>query len=509
MKPDEEGLIERIYAAIPKNVKAAFISCFLAGFLVHLYVFTNMIPNFDGLSRVYDEQQMTVSGRWFLHYASMLHGYIQAPALIGGLSLLFLAVSAGLCVDMLKIRGLGASILCGCFLSLTPAMAYTYLYTFTASAYAFGILLAVFSVWLTRRFRWGWLTGAFSLAASIGTYQAYLSVAAALALICTVSDILDHAQDIFLKFRRSIVMLGSGLVLYAAILSLFLAVKDLELLDYQAISTVPSVSGLLRSSVSAYAQFFKYFLIFDSVSYITRPITLTHIVLFLAAFISLIKHKPNHPVLLSVVLLCFPLACNLTRLLSESTPVTLYAFVFPYILALLLTDRTEYRWLYRCFCSAGLILLLLFSQICNIAYTTTDTAHRATQAFATNLAGRVESTPGYENGMEVIVIGSFPDDVYYSTVDGFALVEHYSCLSSSVIPLNKHIYYYMNDWLNIPWQEPEESLMIEIADSEEFQSMALYPSDGSVRIIDGRVVVKLAETYTPKKDYEIAYENRR
>ena len=51
--------------------KAAFFGCLLSGYLVHLYVFTNIIPNSDGLSRIFDPQQMTVSGRWFLHFASL------------------------------------------------------------------------------------------------------------------------------------------------------------------------------------------------------------------------------------------------------------------------------------------------------------------------------------------------------------------------------------------------------------------------------------------------------
>ena len=33
--------------------------------------------------------------------------------------------------------------------------------------------------------------------------------------------------------------------------------------------------------------------------------------------------------------------------------------------------------------------------------------------------------------------------------------------------------------------------------------------DGCVKIQDGRVIVKLAEEYTPKKDYEKQYENRK
>lgn len=51
--------------------------------------------------------------------------------------------------------------------------------------------------------------------------------------------------------------------------------------------------------------------------------------------------------------------------------------------------------------------------------------------------------------------------------------------------------------------------MIAVAQLEDFQAMPLYPADGSVRMLDGRVVVKIQEEYTPKSDYELAYENRR
>ena len=57
----------RLRQRIPATAWAAFLSCFLSGYLIHLFALTNLIPNSDGLSRVFDPQQMTVSGRWFLH----------------------------------------------------------------------------------------------------------------------------------------------------------------------------------------------------------------------------------------------------------------------------------------------------------------------------------------------------------------------------------------------------------------------------------------------------------
>ena len=161
MEAAAESRLLRWLRGLPSPVRAAFWACFGAGFGAHLYAFTNIIPNSDGISRVYDAQQMTVSGRWFLHYASMWNGYLQAPAVIGFFSLLFLALAAALTVSLLKLRTPLSGGLAGALMAVFPSMAYACLYLFTASAYCFGILLAVLSVWLLRRLpRWGILPAA-------------------------------------------------------------------------------------------------------------------------------------------------------------------------------------------------------------------------------------------------------------------------------------------------------------------------------------------------------------
>ena len=105
--------LKALWTRISPPQKAAFFGCFLSGYLVHLYVFTNIIPNSDGLSRIFDPQQMTVSGRWFLHFASYFNGFTQMPAVIGLFSVLFLALAAALAVSLLGIRSRALSALSG------------------------------------------------------------------------------------------------------------------------------------------------------------------------------------------------------------------------------------------------------------------------------------------------------------------------------------------------------------------------------------------------------------
>lgn len=505
---------------VKEHIKTAVLTCILVGFVVHLFAFTNIIPNSDGISRVYEEQQMTISGRWFLTYASMLHGYIQAPALIGALTLLFTGIAAGMIVDVLEIENKAAAALCGAFLIVFPSVTYNNLYIFTASAYAIGVALAVFSVWCYRKHPKLFLVSALAVACAMGIYQAYLAFAAALALCCVIKDFLDEKADIIRAFINAVKLLGIlilGIVAYFIILQIFLKVKDLTLWSYRGIDTMGLGGSLIDSLVSTYKEFIGYFVVPNSVNYITGFFNVLHVLLILLAAVAfvrevLVKKLYRQPLRMALIFAAFgliPMAFNAIRLLSEMSPNMQHSYVFVYILAVFLIekmDRKEWKYTLR---GVGMLIVLVCAQIANIAYTSSATAHRATETYATNLVGRVESVAGYENGMEVVIIGGFPAETYYNGVEGFKIVEHYSCLSSNVVPLNKHIYYYLNDWLNVPWQEPDEETMIAVSESEEFQSMPLYPNDGSVKIIDGRVVVRIAESYTPKSEFEIQYENRR
>ena len=176
--------LKALWTRISPPQKAAFFGCFLSGYLVHLYVFTNIIPNSDGLSRIFDPQQMTVSGRWFLHYASFLNDFTQMPALIGFFSMVFLSLAAAGVVTALNLHSRALSAFAGVLMAAFPCLGYTFLYMFTASAYCLAILLAVLAVCLVKKGGWlRTLAGVVLLALSMGIYQAYAAVAVALSLL--------------------------------------------------------------------------------------------------------------------------------------------------------------------------------------------------------------------------------------------------------------------------------------------------------------------------------------
>ena len=71
--------------------KTAFAAAFVIGLLIHLPVMVSDIPNHDGLSSMYFDQNMITSGRWFLTVACGISSYFTLPWLIGLLALVYLA----------------------------------------------------------------------------------------------------------------------------------------------------------------------------------------------------------------------------------------------------------------------------------------------------------------------------------------------------------------------------------------------------------------------------------
>lgn len=530
MKLDE--LTQRRWHRLQPAQRAAFFACIITGYLVHLYAFTNIVPCSDGLSRVYDPQQMTVSGRWFLHYASMLNGFTQMPAVIGLLSMLLLGAAAALTVGLLHVRSRSLGGVCGAVMAAFPCLGYTFLYMFTASAYCLAIFMAVLAVQLAVRGKWRLVPAVLLLAMAMGTYQAYAAMSIALSVLVVIEYLTRTEATLRGTLRlggRLVAFLALGAAAYYGILQIFLRVKHVQLLSYLGMDTVMThypLAKLPSLLVTTYKQVLAFFFIPGSVNgYDTPVLSVLNALLLAAAAVSLVaalRHdrllrQPWRVLLLLVLILLFPLAINFGQIMSPysaPTPIMKYAFVLVYLAALLMLDKCD-----GCISrpkAAGIAgavcvcaLLVCFLQTNNLLYTASAQAHRATQSYLTRMMARVEDCDGYTPGMEVVIIGTIPDAQMHSAIESYAQVSHYSVPIHQVAPLNKHLYYYLNDWLSIPIEEPSQETMAAVAGSDAFAAMPLYPQQGSVQVIDGRLVVKLSEQYTPKSDFEIAFENRR
>lgn len=249
-------------AKIKSTWKIAFFSALLLGILIHLPVMLSDIPNHDGLSSMYFDQNMITSGRWFLSVACGFSSYFTIPWIIGLIGLLWLGLAAVALTEVLELTDpLVITAVSGLLVSF-PALASTFAYVFTLDGYMLALFLAILAVLFTKKYDKGWLAGAVCLAFSMGTYQAYLPFAI---LLCVYVILLFFMDTKGLKKKvvyvlRYLGMGVAGAALYYVILQILLKLQGKVLDTYQGINSMEQGSGqgLLATLKGMYLDFLAF-----------------------------------------------------------------------------------------------------------------------------------------------------------------------------------------------------------------------------------------------------------
>ena len=99
-------LLKESKTKIKTTWRIAFVSALVLGLLIHLPVMLSDIPNHDGLSSMYFDQNMITSGRWFLTVACGFSSDFTIPWVIGLIGLIWLALTAAVLTEVLELTDL-------------------------------------------------------------------------------------------------------------------------------------------------------------------------------------------------------------------------------------------------------------------------------------------------------------------------------------------------------------------------------------------------------------------
>ena len=237
----------------------SLFSTLILGLLIHMPMMLQDIPNHDGLDSMHFDQNMITSGRWFLTIACGISSYFTLPWLIGLLALVYLAFTSAALVEFLEIRKTASVVLVAGLLVGFPAVASTFAYVFTMDGYMMALFLAVLSVVLTKKYKFGFIPGAVCLACSMGTYQAYLPFAVLLCIYGIIMIAMSEGK-LWEKVRSSLryLYMGmAGVAGYYIVLQVLLKLQGKELASYQGIENMGTVegAGILGIIVKMYRDF--------------------------------------------------------------------------------------------------------------------------------------------------------------------------------------------------------------------------------------------------------------
>ena len=509
--PDQSGPWTRI----SRPFRLAFFSACLIGTITHLYLFTNLLLNHDSTNSLFTDNDVLSLGRWSLKYLSAFSSDFQLPVVIGVISIVMLALTAGLTVRILHITNRVNIVLTAALLVTYPSVASIFSYLFTADAYFIALFFCALGVWCAQRYRWGWTAAIALITVACGTYQAFVCYAIGLFLFDCLIRLLEGEAipQVVARGMRYVLICVISLVLYYVVLQVMLAVTGTALDDYQG------VVGIGLSSITAFlAQIPKAWLLFGArffdpgyLSPLQQVLLALYCLFFAGLGLYLIwvrKLYRDLPRLLLILagLLLIPLALDFIAVLAlEATVHSLmtYSFVLFLVLILKASELAAAELLPSggrkgalvFFANLALCAALVWGNFCvtNIAYLRMQVRYETSYAVANRVMARIESLEGYTPDTPVAIAGILPSGQYgtgvgdFARIDGLTGVEDNALLGTYAASVFLKTY----TGLHMPGLTDEQWLMV--YQSGILDTMPSYPAEGSIILHNGVVIVKLGE----------------
>ncbi|MBQ3601725.1 MAG: glucosyltransferase domain-containing protein [Lachnospiraceae bacterium] len=535
VKQNQVGTV--IFPEIKSQQRVAFFTAIIAMIVAHFYVFTNKIVNHDDVNRLLigDTHEAKIQhGRW----AAVLFDYVSGssasiPYVIGMISLVAFAGTCVVVSALFRVQKKIITILLCVILCTFPVLANIFLYNYIADVYFISLFLAAWGVWLlVGECRVQKMLGIVCLTLSCGCYQAFWCFGIGLLFVYLLLKFLEEDKELktyLLEVCGTLILLAVSLVLYLLINIIVQRGSGYGATGYQGISNMGNFGSLKRLiyvTIVSYYEFVKFFYLkggfTDSILMIVANLCLTASCVWMLVRYPIKKRKGNWFILAGLIC-CIPLASNLISVVSQNETHVLmkYAFTIPYLLCLVLVEKTNLQTEKRNSGYWKLLSFLIVLMIGGVAYKgyilgneiyfRQQLNYEATYSYTLRMLQRIEETEGYSPDMPVAIVNenpgyndhitimqeNYPDEMaHFDYLNGMIGTEPHSFVKriNDIADMCKHYHGY-------DLQIVDNAILKDLIQTEEFAQMPVYPAKGSLKIIDNVLMIKISgDVYEQSED---------
>ena len=447
------------------------------------------------------------------------------PAVTGLITLLYMGMAAALIVNLLGIKSKVFACLFAAVWITFPGLACYYSFGVNTDAGCLSVLLAVLAGFLLDKKKYSFLLGSIVLCFSLGIYQPFMSLTIGIVFIILLKNALSEEFEIrsfCTKVAKGIVMLALGFILYYLVLKISLLMYGTTLSSYHGVDDMTSFSlrGIIKGFIYSYIYFIQYF--FTTAYNYTWGRAIFNLIaatIFLMIIFKVIisnnkNNKKLQNIALIIIICLLPLGVNATPFLLGDRVGTgvdrymMFSLMLLWAVFIMALDIGAKRKLFlnknlefmiQSFGSIAIIVAIVTGYIIsNQAYHRMEAMTTSTDSLCNRIVARIEVMPEWnkdiptyfancENimneNMEVII----PEYEDLEYMPGTGIFPFYSDIA-----LASYMEVYLHFPVELASDEQKEAILL----SEEFDNMPIYPTLGSVALIDGVMVVKFNETQT-------------
>ncbi len=510
-----------------KQEICTFVSAVAAGLFAHLFQYTNKLYNYDDLSiNPGGYGTGTESGRWFLQFMGEwmndFLGNYSLPLFNGLSALILLSLSALLITRMFRIKDMVLAAFAGVFFVVMPSVVCMNFFMFTAGYYAVGIFLSVLSGYLMVMHGKNvplQILAVFLLSCAVGTYQAYFPntvciLVLSVILTCAYSGQETKVKDIILMSVRYVVSLALGMAGYFIGMRLSLLYWNVPLGGYRGIENIGGfqLSELPRMIGRCYYSFLWFCKnnMFDQnpTAIVKGGILIMYALsAALTVYVVIKKRKDTGKLaLLLLALLAYPVAVFLIYLMAGDVwiyAIMTFPMVFIYLFVLIWLDRGMEaadtpkqrlcgRLMHWGVSVCAIAITIVYIWYANGNYQTMWYTQKYDMAYFQTMVTQIKSAEGYRDGLPLAVIGDrLADESHMRNSMYEAEFSMGGRMESNVNSYAR--WHIMIQYLGYNPQFLFAAETEEIAKWPEVQEMAEYPENGSIRIVNDVIVIKLSE----------------
>ena len=497
------------------------IVTFIIGLLAYGYVFVNFVPAHDGMRVFTNEQYWQLSiGRYMMLYYIKLRGPLNAPWLIGMISLGFISLAVYLCMKILDIKFdlWKVCVISSVFLLNIAfiASAATYIYVF--DLYSLALLLALISVFINIKCDniFGFFISAFVLSLSVGAYQSFFTVAVGIYMILALKKLSEGAncKEVISKgliWISNIIIAG---VFYFICLKAVLFINHVRAYHgaYNSVSNVTdlSVGKVLRMIPDAYLVLFKT--LYGQYTYSTKLVDLLNLIITLFGLFLLIKlcrescRRLAEKILFAVIVFLFPLGIGCTYILANGMIHNLmmfsYQLIFILVLYPVLSGKIKFdKDKVLMIIERAFIVLFIFDSFFIIRFSNDLFYYKTlvgegTEAAVTNIVYDIERNENFDpQNTQIVILGdiakALKSDYEMKYILGNVIgVSTYG----TTITYNDVFTWYLEGILGKKYNYVRDGQVIsEVEQLSDLKEMPEYPQDGYCDMVDGYMVLKFGE----------------
>ena len=523
--------MSRVYRYIKdKRHQILFAVVFVLGICVHgSRIFTAYYFHDDatmvGVGTTYP------SGRWFLQALYKLQilimgSSINAKGFMGMTVLALFAVICCMIADGLEMKHKRSLLLFACIVMTFPYMPSILSYTYTAPHYCIAIIMSLEAAFLMQSgdslwqklFRSG--AGIVLLGLSMAIYQTSLCVFVAYLAVLAIKNSLvtegtESWKSYFARCMRYLLGCVLGCLFYYVSNVAVLQLKGFSMSGYQGLDHMAEITPgqFFQRLMLAYEEFFLPSPDQNYSFYHEQPVRWCYgciiFMLIVCAALFLRKELRNRnfgkAVQLLLLFFVLPLAIQSVFLTADADKTNIYSLmmfqevmVYVCLIGALekLEDQNNVKQMYLQRGRIVPIILLLymcvyFAYIANVCYIKAAIQQEQTISYFNRLIVRIQMTEGYTTDKPIAYVyemnkNAESQHIRYIDSNGYGIAAYnYDSLINMYNWKN-----YMELWCGFRAGEVSEETLMKYMDNPEVEAMSTYPNEGSIKVIDGVIVVK-------------------